>query len=202
MQGRELFGLAPDDKLSYEKILSLIHPEDIDQFRQVMRSTAQSGEYARTDFRIVSPDGTVRWITSRGRSYAKTPGNPVRMMGVALDITERKHLEEELQMRLKEITELKKQIEKENLYLKEEFKLLSEPSEMVGQSKEMLLVFQKIEQVAPTDSHVLITGETGTGKETGGSGGPRREQTEKPNHGEGKLQHVVPHTDRERALRP
>lgn len=164
-KARELFGLAPDIQLNYEKLINVIHPEDVDQLRQVIRRSADSGESARTDIRVMLPDGRLRWITSCGRSYAKLTGEPVRMMGVVLDITERKGMEEELQNRLHQITELKKQLEWENLYLKEEYKTLNGHSEIIGQSTEIQKVFWQIEQVASTDSHVLITGETGTGKE-------------------------------------
>jgi transcriptional regulator with GAF, ATPase, and Fis domain len=64
-----------------------------------------------------------------------------------------------------ELERLNAQLERENLFLKEEFVSLNEHAEIVGQSKAIRKVFQQIQQVAPTDSHVLITGETGTGKE-------------------------------------
>ena len=161
----ELFGLATDGGLTLDRILGTVHPEDVEMVRQAFDRSIQSGEYARTDFRVMLPDSSIRWLTSRGRTHAKSPGEPVRVMGVALDITERKGLEEELQTRLHEITDLKKQLEQENLYLKEEFRSLNDQSELVGQSKPMQKVFQQIQQVASTDSHVLIMGETGTGKE-------------------------------------
>jgi DNA-binding NtrC family response regulator len=77
----------------------------------------------------------------------------------------RKRAEEQLKERLREIEELKQRLEGENIYLQEEVQLLAEYSEIVGQSLAMKKVLAQVEQVAKTDSTVLILGETGTGKE-------------------------------------
>ena len=77
----------------------------------------------------------------------------------------RKQMEEQLKGRLREIENLKLRLEKENIYLQQEIKLLSEHSEIVGQSSIMKNVLAQAEQVAQTDSTVIILGETGTGKE-------------------------------------
>ena len=77
----------------------------------------------------------------------------------------RRRMEEQLQERLREIDILKQRLERENLYLKEEVKLLLEHKDIVGQSLAIRKVLHKVEQVAGTDSTVLLLGETGTGKE-------------------------------------
>ena len=81
------------------------------------------------------------------------------------EIAERKRIEDQLAERLHEIEELKQRLERENVYLQEEVKLLVEHSEIVGQSSAMKHVLSQAEQVARADSTVLILGETGTGKE-------------------------------------
>jgi transcriptional regulator with GAF, ATPase, and Fis domain len=86
-------------------------------------------------------------------------------MGVSVDITERKRAHAELQRSYDEIKELKKRIQTESDYLQEEIKHIGRYDEIVGQSKALKYVLKKVEQVAHTDSVVLITGETGTGKE-------------------------------------
>ncbi len=64
-----------------------------------------------------------------------------------------------------EIAELKARLEKENVYLQEEIRTDHNFEEITGNSPALLAVLRKVEQVAPTDSTVLINGETGTGKE-------------------------------------
>ena len=73
--------------------------------------------------------------------------------------------ERELSNAYQEIKELKQRLEKENVYLREEVKLERNHHEVIGDSEAIRRVLQEVEQVAPTDSTVLILGETGTGKE-------------------------------------
>ena len=77
----------------------------------------------------------------------------------------RKQMEEQLKERLNEIEALKERLESENIYLQEEIKLLVEHADIVGQSAAIKKVLTQAEQVARTDSTVLLLGETGTGKE-------------------------------------
>jgi PAS domain S-box-containing protein len=88
-----------------------------------------------------------------------------KFVTVFTDITERKRMEEKIKQQLEEIKILKSQLEKENIYLREEIKLQYKHEEIIGQSSAIKKVLKQIEQVAPTDSAVFITGETGTGKE-------------------------------------
>src|SRR5262249_45104601 len=77
----------------------------------------------------------------------------------------RKHADETLQAAYAKISELKERLEQENVYLREEIKLDHNHIAIIGQSDAIRGVLKKVEQVAPTDSAVLILGETGTGKE-------------------------------------
>ncbi|RJQ78695.1 MAG: GAF domain-containing protein [Desulfobacteraceae bacterium] len=77
----------------------------------------------------------------------------------------RKSAEEQIHDKLREIQALKERLEKDNLYLRSEVELLHEHGEIVGEGKAVRKVLLKAEQVAPTDTTVLILGETGTGKE-------------------------------------
>ena len=81
------------------------------------------------------------------------------------EIEERTKVEESLREALKEVKQLKTQLREENLYLREEINLIHSHNDIVGNSEAINTVLKQIEQVAPTDSTVLIQGETGTGKE-------------------------------------
>ena len=162
---QELFHFALDEDLNYESFVKIIHPEDREMVDQDVQQALQSGEKLLIEYRIVLNDGSIRWIAARGQRHLNSTGEPDRFMGVSFDISDRKRLEEQLQARLREIEELKKQLEQENISLREEIRLLSPHSDVVAKSAAMRQVLAMVEQVAPTDSTVLITGETGTGKE-------------------------------------
>jgi len=87
------------------------------------------------------------------------------LIGMAIDIRSLKELQKLTEKQLIEINELKNQIEAENLYLKEELKKSHGFDEIIGKHETLLHSLYRIEQVAPTDSTVLLEGETGTGKE-------------------------------------
>ena len=81
------------------------------------------------------------------------------------EIEERKKADESLRKALEEVQRLKDQLNEENIYLKKEFNLLHSHKDIVGNSEGIRTVLKQIEQVAGTNSTVLIQGETGTGKE-------------------------------------
>src|SRR6516162_6807881 len=86
-------------------------------------------------------------------------------MGASIDITERKRAEEALTNSCAEIKQLKDRLQAESDYLKSEFKVSQGHGEIIGRSKGIKQVLHLVEQVAPADCAVLVSGETGTGKE-------------------------------------
>ena len=100
------------------------------------------------------------------RSWPETVVKGFKLIAqVFANALERKRMEGQLQEHIREIEELKQRLERENIYLREEVKLLVEHTDIVGQSVAMKKVLSQAEQVAQTDSTVLLLGETGTGKE-------------------------------------
>jgi formate hydrogenlyase transcriptional activator len=292
-KANELFGFGPTEEFDLEKFLSLVHPQDRDAVRSTVEGAIQSGEEKTVEYRIIRPDGEMRWISSRGRRSGES-GEPGGLMGVSLDITERKQLEhvlqesnarltgivtsamdaiiaidddqhivvfnpaaekmfgcpareaigsnigrfipqrfqadhrehirkfgetgvtnrsmgmldalwavrsngeefaieasisqvhavgrrlytaiirdvteskrahEDLQKSYAEVKQLKEKLQAESYYLQEEIRDIGRYEEIIGQSEVLRDVLKKVEQVASTDSVVLITGESGTGKE-------------------------------------
>jgi diguanylate cyclase (GGDEF)-like protein/PAS domain S-box-containing protein len=82
---------------TYDSFLRLIHPDDRDFVELVIRRAVETGEPFSIDERIVRPDGEERVLLSTGRAERPENGGPARLVGVCLDITERKHAEEQLE---------------------------------------------------------------------------------------------------------
>jgi PAS domain S-box-containing protein len=92
-----LFGVAPEHFVpTPEAFIAFVHPEDRELFgRRLEESIAQRQSFMH-EFRTLRPDGTLRWIAVRAQTEYDATGRPVRRFGVALDITERKRIEEAL----------------------------------------------------------------------------------------------------------
>lgn len=94
-KAREMMGVALDEELNSEKFLTLVHPEDRERVGLAMRQKLQLEQEGRIEYRLVLPDGNVRWIESLGSTLRKTVEDENSLTGVSVDITERKHAEED-----------------------------------------------------------------------------------------------------------
>jgi two-component system sensor kinase FixL len=89
-KARVMFGFGLDEELYLEKIINVCHPDDRERIRLNIEMSFESGEYSGNEYRILLPDGCIRWLATRGRTYLGLSGTPERIVGVAMDITERK----------------------------------------------------------------------------------------------------------------
>jgi len=96
----ELFGYPPGDRfrVEFRHFADRIHPDDRARVEADLGAARDGWPYAN-DCRIILPDGTVRWVQGRGEFTYADDGRPVRMLGTAQDITDRKRAEAELMMR-------------------------------------------------------------------------------------------------------
>ena len=94
---RELFAFPADQQLTYESFLHRIHPDDRESVGMAVETALRTKAKLLMDYRIVWPDGGVRWIAARGYPHFNENAEPDRLMGVALDITERKQAEAALE---------------------------------------------------------------------------------------------------------
>jgi PAS domain S-box-containing protein len=92
-----IFGIASDPyATTKEDFIRYVHPDDRTRVSEAIADARQNRKLYAAEFRIVKPDGIVRWLAARGKFYYARNGNPERMLGVSLDITERKLAEEKL----------------------------------------------------------------------------------------------------------
>jgi PAS domain S-box-containing protein len=95
-QCRRILGLGAHSTLTWQAFINAVHPEDRLRVKQACKRAIAQGESDEQEYRVVYPDGRVRWILNRARSVGNAADKPLHMTGVVLDITERKRAEEEL----------------------------------------------------------------------------------------------------------
>ena len=97
-KGRALFGFAASEKLDFDRFRRVLHPEDRQWVLQAVENTLRTGAEYEAEYRVILPDGRLRWIAGRGHVEFNRDGQPIRMRGAALDITKRKLAEEQFRL--------------------------------------------------------------------------------------------------------
>src|SRR6266576_2587006 len=128
-----------------------VHPEDVDRIKAHIDGLLTTGAAGEWEMRLRAGDGTYRWFLVRSNPLRDDQGQLVRWYIACTDIEDRKKAEERLQ--------------EENVALREEIDKTSMFEEIVGASPALNALLSRVSKVAGSDSTVLITGETGTGKE-------------------------------------
>jgi formate hydrogenlyase transcriptional activator len=132
-------------------VTEFVYPDDWERVNGESGDAVSRGAAFELEFRIRRRDGTYRWFLARYNPLHDGAGQITRWYVSGTDIEDRKRTEERLQ--------------NENVALREEIDKASMFEEIVGTSPALKNVLSRISKVAPSDSTVLITGETGTGKE-------------------------------------
>ena len=149
--GLDYHGLTREAWQNYDPH-KLIHPDDHDEILTGAGGAKLLGDQPfETEARLLRNDGKYRWFLFRFNPLRDREGRITRWYVTGTDIEDRKQTEERLQ--------------NENVALREEINKASMFEEIVGTSPALKSVLSRISKVAPSDSTVLITGETGTGKE-------------------------------------
>jgi PAS domain S-box-containing protein len=139
---------------------ALGHPDDSKRVQAMWDRAISSGSAFESEGRLRKSDGSYRWFLIRYNPVRDEEGKVLRWYAACADIDDRKRNEERLQQ--------------ENFALREEIDKASMFEEIVGTSPALQAVLSRVSKVAPSDSTVLITGETGTGKELVARGIHRR----------------------------
>lgn len=93
---RAIFGVFDDRKLRYEDFLNRIHPDDRANTQAVIEASVRERHEYNTTFRIVRDDGETRTVISRGKAFCNEQGQPVRLVGILIDITRERQAQEAL----------------------------------------------------------------------------------------------------------
>ena len=144
-------GLTMKEVMAEDFRTRVFHPEDIERVQDECQKALLSGVPFENEQRLLGKDGKYRWFLIRYNPLQDNEGRIVRWYATGTDIEDRKQAEERLR--------------EENLVLREEIDRSSMFEEIVGSSEALRKVLSQVAKVAKADSTVLISGETGTGKE-------------------------------------
>ena len=134
-----------------ERIARDLHPDDLERVKSERSGGFSRGVPFEIEKRMLGKDGRYRWFLFRYKPVLNEDGHIVRWFATATDIEDRKHAEERMR--------------NETVALREDIMRSSMFEEIVGSSQMLRKILEQVSMVAPTDSTVLILGETGTGKE-------------------------------------
>jgi PAS domain S-box-containing protein len=144
-------------KPTLEAVMERVHPDDRKFVQEKIDRILRDRKGWDLEHRLLMPNGAIKHLHVVGNPQINEVGE-IEFVGSVMDVTESKKA-------LREIQDLKDRLYKENIALKEEVDQASMFEEIVGSSEPLRRVLAHVAKVAPTDSTVLITGETGTGKE-------------------------------------
>jgi transcriptional regulator with GAF, ATPase, and Fis domain/predicted ATPase len=154
-------GTAP----TVEFVLLRAHPDDRDSVRELIERATREAQDWDYEHRIMMPDGVVKHLHVVAHAVHDAATGGTEYVGAVMDVTAAKESRQALEKAYEEIQGLKDQLQRENIVLREEIDKTSMFEEIVGVSPPLRTVLSHVSKVAPMDSTVLITGETGTGKE-------------------------------------
>ena len=147
----EYTGLSLDDVQGDDFRARVFHPDDVQRLREERHKALSGTAPFENEQRALGKDGKYRWFLIRYNPLLDESGKVIRWYATATDIDDRKRAEDRLR--------------NETVALREEIVRSSMFEEIVGSSESLRKVLEQVSRVAPTDSTVLIQGETGTGKE-------------------------------------
>jgi formate hydrogenlyase transcriptional activator len=149
--GLDYLGLSLEEWRQTPESGAFVHPDDRGQEQEYFDRAVSTGSACELELRLRNGDGSYRWFLARSNPVRDDKGQIIRWYVACTDIDDRKTAEERLQQ--------------ENVALREELDKASMFEEIVGASPTLMAVLARACKVAVSDSTVLITGETGTGKE-------------------------------------
>jgi PAS domain S-box-containing protein len=159
-----IYGYDRTTKPELERVIQRVHPEDRALVEESIDRAHRDGNDCHVECRLLLPDNSVKYVRIVAHASSNESGT-IEFIGAVMDVTAERQARAELEKAFEEIKRLKDRLHDENVVLREQIDQAFMSEEIVGSSPALKAVLSNIVKVAPTDSTVLITGETGTGKE-------------------------------------
>lgn len=105
-EGRALLGFERDAHIAFAALAERVHPEDRASREAAIRRAVETGGSFETEYRLLLPDGSIRWIAARGRCASGENGSCTRLLGVSIDITQQKQADEDTRQQREELAHL------------------------------------------------------------------------------------------------
>jgi PAS domain S-box-containing protein len=159
-----IYGYDRSTQPAVERVLQRVHPEERALVQEHVDLAYRDGKDCDVECRLLLPDDSVKHVRIVAHASKNESGN-MEFVGAVMDVTAQRKARAELEKAFEEIKRLKDRLHDENVVLREQIDQVFMFEEIVGSSPALKMVLSSIVKVAPTNSTVLITGETGTGKE-------------------------------------
>ena len=164
LQAEEVLGYDRQQWYEADFWMEHIHPGDRDYAIKICEESARECDQYEFEYRMVAADGRDVHLLDIV-SVSKTDGVPATLQGFMIDVTERRKTEKALRKAADKTRQQKDDLQRENVYLRQNIKVRFNFDEIIGHSLSLAETLKGVAQVAGTNSTVLIQGETGTGKE-------------------------------------